>query len=734
MNKSDVPYELSTFNRISTVNTVKTLYANIYPYSNPNIIPQLDGSFSPPLSPSLSSSFELYPCGILLPKDPLENPVSSCQVLQSDLSPISQLDGNQSPPIPSSQSSQTSLGQLGAPARNLQLKQAPYALNRQKQIKRLYKDTFLEDVTITVSPQEQNVNIQCSTGFYTQIAVPAFSDIVIGSNFEVAGIKVFCYDITGKIDDTEAAVNTVIFFRFSQHNQSKGGVAMHLHQTKRKIQVQGSSIMPDKSKAPVWFAQHVINGRFQLLAKSKSYDIVKFNEAVRELVTKHLGRVKDQVSCKGCNLPFSGRSTPEHCNQCKQVYHKTKCFPSNDHTCYRSARAARISSNQLPAYLPQSTALPSLLPQTATMSARAPSSLCGSVQPVSPPSTAQPTLTLSPSTTCRTSSAPPITAEVSAPRVQDVFQHSANQLPGLEQLPGPGQMPDHLPPGPSHMPDHHLPGPSHLHAHQMSGPTQLPGHQMPVPSHLQAHKMPGPSQLPSHQLPGPSQLPGHQPHATQPPKNKGKNKAKEAPASDKLSVELEFARIEVKIAKTAIKEQETTIKDLKFRNEILEARIKILEQEKKQEIYDRYFPYPPDGQTPTAPAPSTQPTETLPNCCHVQTCCRGQSHTLPPCPTRPSTDPKVTGKDYEAVAKLDRLTTAVESLHKEVEDLRCKFDKLSSQLKPIPGSASPIKISKNHQTAAQDIYLTAQASPADSSSLSIDQHMSENPDDQHLNY
>ena len=107
---------------------------------------------------------------------------------------------------------------------------------------------------------------------------------------------------------------------------------MHLHHTKRKLQIQGGALMPDKTRSPIWFVQNVISTRFQELAKSKAFDVSNFNKTVREQLT--IQSRNSPSSCSSCHIQFTGRSLPEICWQCSKYHHK-KCLQSNQHACHK---------------------------------------------------------------------------------------------------------------------------------------------------------------------------------------------------------------------------------------------------------------------------------------------------------------------------------------------------------------------------------------------------------------
>ena len=249
---------------------------------------------------------------------PASKSVSSYDDTQDDTEDtICQLDGNYD--LVTSLHPSTLSGNNGA----ANVRKAPYSLNRSKQMSKLTKDALINDFEIVVSPNKQNINIMCSTGFYSLIAVPAFSDIAVGFSRVVAGISVYCHDIVGKHDSTDANVNTLFQFRLLAPDKSSiGGVAIHLHHSKRKVQVQGGSMVDEQTRAGVWFVDNIIRETFAAMSKNQAMDISKFNSAVRGMVSKHNQKNSAQEKCKTCNGHFTGRSLREQCLKCNNHFHK----------------------------------------------------------------------------------------------------------------------------------------------------------------------------------------------------------------------------------------------------------------------------------------------------------------------------------------------------------------------------------------------------------------------------
>ena len=122
-----------------------------------------------------------------------------------------------------------------------------------------------------------------------------------------------------------------------------GAVRVHLHHTVRKVQLQRSAIMPDQMTAPVWFVENVLRDHFTRESKDKALAIRTFNQVVKRLIEPNAPNGQVSSTCKGCNLHFNGRSSPEFCSQCGFFFHKSKCWPSTKHSCQAKNRLQKSS-------------------------------------------------------------------------------------------------------------------------------------------------------------------------------------------------------------------------------------------------------------------------------------------------------------------------------------------------------------------------------------------------------
>ena len=130
----------------------------------------------------------------------------------------------------------TSISSIGCPPSYFE-RNAPYTLNKDKQMLQLAKNATIADFEIDIS-SPTNVNIQCSSGFYQLVAKPVISALLV-PNLTVSSIPVSCSDsVTPKLDQLKRNVNVVLHFKVGgKENQESATV--HLHHTQQKVQIQG---------------------------------------------------------------------------------------------------------------------------------------------------------------------------------------------------------------------------------------------------------------------------------------------------------------------------------------------------------------------------------------------------------------------------------------------------------------------------------------------------------------
>ena len=568
---------------------------------------------------------------------------------QSPISDICQLDGIDDIVPHVSPAPHQIPGAGPGPSANLPLqtgnvKTAPYSLNRKKQVSKLVTDASNQDYVINVSPTEQNVNVECSTGFYSLVVLPAFSAIFVGFSTTAANTGIQCYDITNKVDNSKSHVNTVLFFKLNTPNTSRSNnVTITLHHTVRKVQVQGSSNINGNIRANVWFLQNVLLDMFSSLSATKAMDISKFNIMVQNVVTNHINKRKNESKCNACDIPFTNRSQLELCQACNNHYHR-KCIPS--HLCV-AADVFQPSSNN----------------GTTTG-----------------PSTGQPH-SLSVTTSAHSSTSTPISSSQPVPKNTVSVLRDTDESIHLSPPIHHAQPAHHIPTYPADSDlylCHTHPGSSNQATHQAD--QGLQPHQSGI-LHLQ-HDDQGllshnPRSL-NHEHTSdtlasavqgdvmPTTIVGTSTAQPQRPaaKNNKKGTTKHVPPSNNASFEIECQQKQIAVAQAKIQELEAENVKLNKTNHILGERIKMFENIQEKEMFDTYFPprpapVPPPTKTTSHPVSSSQ-CQTHHSCCSPPPC-----HAHHHCTQRGHD----TGVMSDIVEKLNNLLASVNGLNANIATL-----------------------------------------------------------------
>ena len=223
-----------------------------------------------------------------------------------------------------------------------------FALNKDKQIESLGADTNLANFEVIINDDEKNVGIQCSTAFYEAVAKPVMFGLSKGTTLNINSISIHCNHIDFNRDRNCYEYNRVLHVKLGGNVEfSIGKVTIHLHHTKRLIQMQGGAIMPDGSRAPVWFLSVFIKERFTKLVELKKFDITAFNSMINKMVNDKNKNDILNNNCAKCLRQFSANSRPTQCICCKNYYHKSSCLPSHSLICHHgSSSTAAVSAAQ----------------------------------------------------------------------------------------------------------------------------------------------------------------------------------------------------------------------------------------------------------------------------------------------------------------------------------------------------------------------------------------------------
>ena len=236
------------------------------------------------------------------------------------------------------------------PSNTVRTRVAEFELNKAKQTASICKDALIKDFKVVTKDQERNINIECSSGFYAQVAKPTLCSLSQDHIPPILGISVFCEDVARNLDNLGHEYSRTMFFKL-QVDDTIRKATVHVHHSSRLVQIQGGALMPDKSTAASWFVRNILHGKFQILAKAKSYSIASFNTAITSLGDAIMNTSKH--SCGSCDIVFDSRSKPVYCLQCVRWYHKTNCY--RGHRCRRRTYSDHTISNHTEASATQRT-------------------------------------------------------------------------------------------------------------------------------------------------------------------------------------------------------------------------------------------------------------------------------------------------------------------------------------------------------------------------------------------
>ena len=549
------------------------------------------------------------------------------------ISPICQLDGQFDVSNPAYMNSSVSDN----------VRTAPYTLNRTKQVSKLVSDAAIKDFELNVSPTEQNINIVCSTGFYSLVVLPVFSEIFNGFSTIVHNVNILCYDVTKKVDATKAHVNTVIFLKLSPAQSARSNnVTITLHHTVRRVQIQGSSIMNNKIRANVWFLENILLKMLNNVAASKSFNIAKLNTLVQNVVANHVKKHDSLDRCKGCEIPFNGRSQSEQCFSCGHRYHK-KCLAHTSHQC-------------------------SLTPLLSS---------------ISPPDVSQPSVNLPVPNRQQPRSQPPGSVATTRCMVLTIpaVVSTSSEKAQTTHCPSPSLQDTHI----SQPPTTDLNEPGTHHQHSLAPGVSLVGSPLAVapmaPVYTTANTIQGSILTnslsnPALTYPQPRQSTPNNQTATNTVKDRNSKKVIRGPPIDEHSFEIECLKKQLNIAHSKIKEIETELEKSNNTNHILSERIKLFEGSANKDIYEKYFP---STRTQTdlsskSLCASHCPAQRQHHCCAPPPCCAHACHT------------PAGGVDIVKVIR--ELSSTVLRLGSDISDIRAAISDLSPQQSDSPTSCT----------------------------------------------
>ena len=200
----------------------------------------------------------------------------------------------------------------------------------------MVKHSKLQDFEIEINDNGNNVNVQCSSGFYEAVAKPAFSSLSHGFKLEIFSILVECVEIRKSCDLAGSQPGILLKFKLHGSNTAASiSVSVHLHHTQQKVQLQGGARMPGGETSAIWFTQNILKQRFNCEAKNKKFDIDAINRVLSKIT--NLDPIASPTSkvpefCPHCMKKFSTQARPVLCARCTKFKHTSKCAPCPSNT------------------------------------------------------------------------------------------------------------------------------------------------------------------------------------------------------------------------------------------------------------------------------------------------------------------------------------------------------------------------------------------------------------------
>ena len=465
--------------------------------------------------------------------------------------------------------------------------QAPYTLNKEKQISNLAKHANICNFEIERTGPH-NTNIQCSTGFYEAVPKPALTTIKEGFQATISGILINCTESRAKRDQIGRNDNHVLRFKVDLNGASNA--VLHLHHTQQLVQVQGS--------ASQWFVDNFLKHAFLSEAENKKLvidDLNKvFNAAGRNLANQSVTN-NDGKYCGHCNSKFRKNTKSATCGNCSKMFHNNKnskcllvhtCLGNNSTPVQPSASGTTVSSSP-PTYSSTGSRV-SVTFVPATTHSEVPISTANTQAgqlSTQPPPRRSP----GPSGTLRHASS----SVISKPATSDT-----GTTPSLLS----SNTTTHLCDLVLNQPTSNDSQPSGTHHHHTVGPVTVPVSASPATSSLPSTIQSNISSL------NPAALP-YQANTSTTQKRKNPNSNQ---TNSVHEAEIAILKQELVIARTKMLQIEADNKDLTRKNAVLAETLKMYESEQNKTLRRKYFGEQVNPATSTdtitsTPSPATGP-------------------------------------------------------------------------------------------------------------------------------
>ena len=360
------------------------------------------------------------------------------------------------------------------------LRQAPFALNREKQVKNLRSEasSLTEPyVSSEVKNSGKFVGLKCCPAYFNSVACPVLLTLGASFNQELDGLLVSAATEhqVDTVDTTGLTTTHLLKFTISSNTlppSHLAKVSVHMHKTRRSVDIHSEAFLPNQHSAAVWFSEVFLMPRLHKQSKHCSFSsatVAQMHGAIlrafssspaapatassrpRPTRPRSSQGAVDKPTCFQCGKV---RTDMAPCAGCRQYFHK-KCL--EEHLCGKELMPSEEKSPQLS---PISRKRPAALDTTGFRSlsyrdvrqhldidsdnsederqphSRLPSLLPSSSEPA-PPTTGQQLLSSSLSSRNQALPAPSLVPANSSPTPFSSFSSLPAPAPGMKKKRGP---------------------------------------------------------------------------------------------------------------------------------------------------------------------------------------------------------------------------------------------------------------------------------------------------------
>ena len=228
------------------------------------------------------------------------------------------------------------------------LREAPFALNRDKQVRNLVSEasSLTEPyVSTEVKNSGKFVSLKCCPAYFNSVACPVL--LTLGATFHQVLDGVLVSAATehqiDTVDNTGLTTTHLLKFTISSNTlppSHLAKVSVHLHKTKRSCDIHSEAFLPNQHSAAMWFSEAFLMPRLHKQSKHCSFSaatVAQMHAAILKAFssssapvsapsrprTSRTSSSQGAVSKPMCSLCGKVRVDMAPCAGCRQYFHKS---------------------------------------------------------------------------------------------------------------------------------------------------------------------------------------------------------------------------------------------------------------------------------------------------------------------------------------------------------------------------------------------------------------------------